>query len=150
MTELARPVGVGFAARGKVSEAVRWAEDARRLGIHSVWFHDSLYERDAVTYATAIAAQVPGIRIAMGALSAYTRHPALIAMTVSALDEMAPGRIILGMGTALPLRLAQLGIPYNPDEAVLKVSEAISPTMPAMASAHSQRTLAAGGRISVT
>ncbi|MFA5873948.1 MAG: LLM class flavin-dependent oxidoreductase [Anaerolineales bacterium] len=125
MAELARPVGIGFAARGKVSDVVKWADDARRHGIHSVWIHDSLYERDAVTYASAIAAQVPGIRIAMGALSAYTRHPALIAMTVSSLDEMAPGRIILGMGTALPLRLAQLGIPYNPDEAIAKVSEAI-------------------------
>jgi alkanesulfonate monooxygenase SsuD/methylene tetrahydromethanopterin reductase-like flavin-dependent oxidoreductase (luciferase family) len=61
----------------------------------------------------------------MGALSAYTRTPALIAMTVSALDEMAPERIILGMGTALPLRLAQLGIPYTPDKGVEEVSKAI-------------------------
>jgi 1,4-dihydroxy-2-naphthoate octaprenyltransferase len=38
---------------------------------------------------------------------------------------MAPGRIILGLGTALPLRLAQLGIPYSPDEGIEKVSKAI-------------------------
>lgn len=125
MAELARPIGVGFAARGKVSDVVRWADDARRHGIHSVWIHDSLFERDAVTYAAAIASQVPAIRVAMGALSAYTRHPALIAMTVSALDEMAPGRIILGMGTALPLRLAQMGIPYSPDAGVENVGKAI-------------------------
>jgi 1,4-dihydroxy-2-naphthoate octaprenyltransferase len=125
MSELARPVGLGFASRGKVSEVVSWAEDARRRGIHSVWLHDSLFERDAVTYASAIASQVPDIRVAMGALSPYTRTPALISMTVSALDEMAPGRIILGMGTALPLRLAQLGIPYTPDEGVENVSKAI-------------------------
>jgi len=125
MPELVRPVGIGFAARGKVSEVVQWSHDAHSRGIHSVWIHDSLFERDAVSYASAIAAQVPGIRVAMGALSAYTRTPALIAMTVSALDEMAPGRIILGMGTALPLRLAQLGIPYTPDKGVEDVSKAI-------------------------
>ena len=125
MPELARPVGLGFAARGKVSDVVGWAELARRRGVHSVWIHDSLYERDAVTYASAIAAQVADIRVAMGALSTYTRAPALISMTVSALDEMAPGRIILGLGTALPLRLAQLGIPYNPDQGVESVSKAI-------------------------
>lgn len=102
MAELACPVGIGLAARGKILDVVRWTDDAHQRGIHSVWIHNSLYERDAVTYAAAIAAQVPAIRVAMGALSAYTRHPALIAMTVSALDEMAPGRIILGMGTALP------------------------------------------------
>ncbi len=125
MPELIRPVGIGFAARGKVSEVVQWSHDAHQRGLHSVWIHDSLYERDAVTYASAIASQVPGIRVAMGALSAYTRTPALIAMTVSALDEMAPERIILGMGTALPLRLAQLGIPYSPDKGVEDVSKAI-------------------------
>jgi 1,4-dihydroxy-2-naphthoate octaprenyltransferase len=125
MSELARPVGIGFAARGKVSEVVGWAEDARRQGVHSVWIHDSLFERDAVTYATAIAVQVPQIRVSLGALSAYTRAPALIAMTVSALDEIAPGRIILGLGTSIPLRLAQMGIPYSPEAGVESVSKAI-------------------------
>lgn len=125
MSELARPVGIGFAARGKVSDVVGWADDARRHGLHSVWIHDSLFERDAVTYASAIAAQVPDIQIAMGALSTYTRAPALISMTVSALDEMAPERIILGLGTALPLRLAQMGIPYTPEAGVESVSQAI-------------------------
>jgi 1,4-dihydroxy-2-naphthoate octaprenyltransferase len=125
MAELARPVGLGFASRGEVAEVVDWVEDARQRGVHSVWFHDSLFERDAVTYASAIAAQVPQIKVAMGALSSYTRHPALTAMTVSALDDMAPGRIILGMGTALPFRLAQMGIPYSPDEGVESVDKAI-------------------------
>lgn len=125
MTELAQPVGIGFAARGEVAELVAWVDQARNNGLHSVWIHDSLFERDAVTYASAIAAQVPQIRIAMGALSSYTRHPALIAMTVSALDDLAPGRIILGMGTALPLRLKQMGIPYTPEQGVESVSAAI-------------------------
>ncbi len=125
MSELARPIGIGFAARGKVSEVVSWANDARQQGLHSVWIHDSLFERDAVTYATAIAVQVPQIRISLGALSAYTRAPALISMTVSALDEIAPGRIILGIGTSIPLRLAQMGIPYSPEAGVENVSKAI-------------------------
>lgn len=125
MAELARQVGFGFASRGKISEIVEWAEWARRKGLHSVWMHDSLYERDAVTYASALANQVKDIRIALGALSSYTRHPVLTAMTISALDEAAPNRIILGLGTALPLRLAQLGIPYNPDAGVASVSQAI-------------------------
>jgi 1,4-dihydroxy-2-naphthoate polyprenyltransferase len=125
MTELVRRVGLGLAARGAVSDVVEYADKARRKGLDSVWLHDSLYERDAVTYASAIASQVSDIRIALGALSPYTRAPALIAMTLSALDEMAPGRMILGMGTALPLRLAQLGIPYKPDEGIERVSQAI-------------------------
>jgi 1,4-dihydroxy-2-naphthoate octaprenyltransferase len=114
-----------LAARGSVSDVVEWAERARRAGLDSVWIHDSYFEREAVTYASAIAAQVPEIRVAMGALNPFTRHPVLIAMTVSSIDEMAPGRVVLGLGSALPLRLAQMGIPYEPKHAVERISSAI-------------------------
>src|SRR5919197_6613482 len=125
MPELSRPVGLGLAARGSASDVVEWAERARRRGLDSVWIHDSYFEREAVTYASAIASQVSDIRVAMGALNPFTRHPVLIAMTVSSIDEMAPGRVVLGLGSALPLRLGQMGIPYTPDLAVKRVSSTI-------------------------
>jgi 1,4-dihydroxy-2-naphthoate octaprenyltransferase len=122
---LTRPIGLGLAARGDVKDVVSWASEARDRGLDSVWFHDSYFERDAVTYASAVASQVGDIRIALGALNPNTRHPVLLAMTVSALDEMAPGRIILGLGTGLPLRLAQMDIPYSPDDAVQDITRTI-------------------------
>jgi 1,4-dihydroxy-2-naphthoate polyprenyltransferase len=125
MAELTRPVGFGMAARGSVTDTVAWAEQARLAGLDSIWIHDSYFERDAVTYASAVASQVPDIRVALGALNPLTRHPVLLAMTVSAIDEMAPGRVILGIGTGLPLRLAQMGIPYTPEAGVEAVSRAI-------------------------
>jgi len=139
MSELARPVGLGLAARGNVGSVVRWSERARAAGLDSVWFHDSYFERDAVSYASAVAAQVSEIRVAMGAVNPYTRHPVALAMTVSALDEMAPGRVILGLGSGLPLRLAQMQIPYDPDEAISRVDAAITTI----------RTLTRGDRIPV-
>jgi 1,4-dihydroxy-2-naphthoate octaprenyltransferase len=125
MSELVQPVGFGLAARGDVKDVIRWSHEAHRRGLHSIWIHDSYFERDAVTYASAIASHVPGIKVGLGALNPFTRHPVLVAMTISAIDEMAPGRVILGMGTALPLRLAQMGIPYTPDKGVEEVSKAI-------------------------
>ena len=125
MADLIRPVGLGLAARGSVADVVGWSRTARDQGLESVWFHDSYFERDAVTYASAVASQVEGIRVGLGALNPYTRHPVLTAMTISALDEMAPGRIILGLGSALPLRLGQMGIPYSPPDAVGHVEDAI-------------------------
>ena len=125
MATLARRVGLGLNARGDVAEFVRWADRARSLGLESIWIHDSYFERDAVTYASAVASQVGDIKIGLGALNPFTRHPVLIAMTISALDEMAPERILLGMGSALPLRLGQMGIPYTPPDAVTKSSTAI-------------------------
>src|SRR5436309_10855691 len=61
----------------------------------------------------------------MGALNSFTRHPVVVAMTVSSVDEMAPGRVILGLGSALPLRLAQMGIPYDPAHAVERIGHTI-------------------------
>lgn len=115
---LARPVGLGLASRGDVREAVGFAERARAAGCGSVWFHESYFERDAVTYATAVAAAVPEVRVALGALSTYARPTALTAMTVSAMDDLAPGRITVALGSALPLRLAQMQIPYEPGAAI--------------------------------
>ena len=125
MPSLARRVGLGLAARGSTDDVVEWARLARDRGLESVWFHDSYFERDAVTYATAVASRVDGIKVGLGALNPYTRHPVLIAMTISALDDMAPERILLGLGSALPLRLGQMGVPYAPDEAAERVSTAI-------------------------
>ncbi|HEX6655122.1 MAG TPA: LLM class flavin-dependent oxidoreductase, partial [Candidatus Limnocylindria bacterium] len=128
MNAIARRIGLGFAARGEVEEVVAWSVAARRAGLDSVWVHDSYFERDAVTYVSAIAAELgadeaeDGFRIAAGALNPYTRHPVVLAMTGSALDEMAPGRIVMGLGTGLPLRLKQMGIGYAPDDAVERVS----------------------------
>src|SRR5437867_2089672 len=125
MPDLARRVGLGLASRGSVDDCVGWAGRARGTGLESIWFHDSYFERDAVTYASAVASRVGEIGVGLGALNPFTRHPVLIAMTISALDEMAPGRIRLGLGSALPLRLGQMGIPYAPDDAATRTRSTI-------------------------
>jgi 1,4-dihydroxy-2-naphthoate polyprenyltransferase len=130
MRALARRVGMGMAARGDISDAIDWARRARDAGLDSLWIHDSYFERDAVTYGAAIAGALATdpaspFRLALGAVNPYTRHPVVLAMTGSALDELLPERIVMGLGTGLPLRLGQMGIPYSPAEAVERVSSAM-------------------------
>ena len=55
MTSLARPIGLGLAARDDIGDVVGWAREARDAGLDSIWIHDSYFERDAITFATAIA-----------------------------------------------------------------------------------------------
>ena len=133
MSTLARSIGLGLAARGDVGDVVGWARQVRDAGLDSVWIHDSYYERDAISYATAIARALEldgesgetGFRLALGAVNPNTRHPVVLAMTGSALDEILPGRIVMAIGTGLPLRLKQMGIPYSPETALAGVSTAI-------------------------
>jgi 1,4-dihydroxy-2-naphthoate octaprenyltransferase len=130
MRSLARRVGLGIAARGDISDTIDWARRARDAGLDSLWIHDSYFERDAVTYGSAIAGALStdsasSFRLALGAVNPYTRHPVVLAMTGSALDELLPERIVMGLGTGLPLRLGQMGIPYSPADAVGRVSDAM-------------------------
>ena len=55
MRALARRVGLGIAARGDISDTIDWARRARDAGLDSLWIHDSYFERDAITYGSAIA-----------------------------------------------------------------------------------------------
>ncbi|MGH7641390.1 MAG: LLM class flavin-dependent oxidoreductase [Candidatus Dormibacteria bacterium] len=121
MPALTRPVGLGLNAQGDVRDAVHQADLAERAGLEAVWLHESYFARDSVSYASAIAASVPRIGIGLGALNPSTRNQVVLAMTVSSLDDLAPGRVSLALGTALPLRLAQMGLPYQPDAAIARV-----------------------------
>ena len=123
MAELGRRVGLGLAARGDVKDTAAWARQAEDLGLESVWVHDSYFERDPITYLTAIGQVTRRIGLGAGALNPYTRHPVVVAMTMSALDDLAPRRCTLALGSGLPLRLSQMAIPY--DDTVARVSEAI-------------------------
>jgi 1,4-dihydroxy-2-naphthoate octaprenyltransferase len=134
MRTLARPIGLGLAARGDVDDVVRWVRQARDAGLDSAWIHDSYYERDAISFGSAVASALAqdgeddgeaGFRVALGAVNPFTRHPVVLAMTGSALDEILPGRIVMALGTGLPLRLKQMGIAYDPVAAVERVSTAI-------------------------
>jgi 1,4-dihydroxy-2-naphthoate polyprenyltransferase len=123
VAELGRRVGLGLAARGDVKDTAEWARRAEDLGLESVWVHDSYFERDPITYLTAMGLQTRRIGLGAGALNPYTRHPVVVAMTMSALDDLAPRRCSLALGSGLPLRLSQMAIPY--DDTVARVSEAI-------------------------
>jgi 1,4-dihydroxy-2-naphthoate octaprenyltransferase len=130
MRALARRVGLGIAARGDISDTIDWVRRARDAGLDSVWIHDSYFERDAITYAAAIAGAlatdpVSSFRLAVGAVNPNTRHPVVLAMSGSALDELLPERIVMGLGTGLPLRLGQMGIPYSSGDAPAKVEAAM-------------------------
>ena len=133
MSSLARPIGLGLAARDDIGDVVGWVLQTRDAGLDSIWVHDSYFERDAITFVTSIARALEldgetgegGFRVALGAVNPNTRHPVVLAMTGSALDEILPGRIVMAIGAGLPLRLKQMGIPYAPDSALEDVSKAI-------------------------
>jgi 5,10-methylenetetrahydromethanopterin reductase len=54
------------------------------------------------------------LRIGLGIVNPYTRHPSLIAMEFAALDELAEGRARLGIGSGIGAQIARLGFAWQP------------------------------------
>jgi len=83
------------------------------LGFGTFWVPEDYIHRGAFSLASAIAACTTSLRIGIGVLNPYTRHPVLTAMELGALEEISDGRAVLGMGASLaPWIEGQLGIPY--------------------------------------
>ena len=81
-----------------IPDAIGYVQYAEQRGFEAVWQADSRLVRDAVVPMSAFAACTETIRIGSGVVDCWTRNPARLASTFSTLDDLAPGRIILGIG----------------------------------------------------
>src|SRR5262245_35252891 len=94
-------LGVGTDGVTSMSETLELAKEAEALGFHSFWLSEGYHSRSALVRATLIATATKRIKIGLGILSPHTKHPALLAMEAASLDELAPGRVLLGIGRVL-------------------------------------------------
>src|SRR5437870_6232188 len=94
-------LGVGIDGTTSMAETLTLAKEADALGFHSFWLSEGYHSRSAVVRATVVATSTANIQIGLGILSPHTKHPALLAMDAASLDEIAPGRVILGIGTVV-------------------------------------------------
>lgn len=91
-------LALGFNPVLPVRDAVRLSQKAELLRYESVWFHESLYQRDVFSYLSAILLSTSKIRAGSGAVNTFTRHPLTAAATFASLSEMSEGRAIMGLG----------------------------------------------------
>jgi F420-dependent oxidoreductase-like protein len=80
---------------------VALAQEADRLGFHSVWTSEA-YGTDAVTPMAWIAARTSTIGVGSAIMQMPARSPAATATTVATLDTLSGGRVLLGLGTSGP------------------------------------------------
>jgi 5,10-methylenetetrahydromethanopterin reductase len=76
-------------------EMVRYAE---QCGFEAVWQAESRLVRDAVVPMAAYAAVTEQIKVGSGVINNWTRNIGLLAATYLTLDDLAPGRIVCGIG----------------------------------------------------
>jgi 5,10-methylenetetrahydromethanopterin reductase len=86
---------------------VRYAEEK---GFEAVWQAESRLVRDAIVPMAAYAAVTEKIKIGSGVINNWTRNIGLLASTFLTLDDLAPNRIICGLGAWWDPLAANVGI----------------------------------------
>ncbi len=79
-------------------DGLEYARYAEKCGFEAVWQAESRLVRDAVVPMAAYAAVTERIKVGSGVINNWTRNIGLLAATFLTLDDLAPNRIICGIG----------------------------------------------------
>lgn len=91
-------VGMCFLDRPDPRQQVALALRMEELGFHSVWACETRTARDAISVLGAIGYATRTIKLGTGVVNWWTRPAALMSLTFATFDELAPDRILLGIG----------------------------------------------------
>jgi 5,10-methylenetetrahydromethanopterin reductase len=104
------PVALYLQDAHTITEGIELVRYAEQQGFDAVWQADSRLVRDAVVPMAAFAATTSRIKVGSGVIDCWTRNPARLASTFSTLDDLAPGRMICGLGAWWDPLAAKVGI----------------------------------------
>ena len=107
-----------------LQDAIKYVQYAESRGFEAVWQAESRLVRDAIVPMAAFAATTSRIKIGSGVINNWTRNPAIIASTYLTLDDLAPNRIICGIGAWWDPLAAKVGI--KRDKPLLAMREVVT------------------------
>src|ERR1017187_1304984 len=93
-----------------IRDGMRYAQYAESRGFEAVWQAESRLVREATVPMAAYAAVTSRIRVGSGVIPIWTRNVGLLAATFSTLSELAPGRIMMGLGAWWEPLASKVGI----------------------------------------
>ena len=82
-----------------VAQLCSLAEQAEQAGVDSVWTIE-YYNRNSVVRTAAMAARTNRIRVGTAITAAFARAPLMLATAAADLSTLAPGRVVLGLGSS--------------------------------------------------
>jgi 5,10-methylenetetrahydromethanopterin reductase len=91
-------------------DGMRYAQAAEEAGFEAVWQAESRLVRESTVPLAAFGAVTSRIKLGSGVVSMWVRNPAFLATTFSTLDDLAPGRVMLGIGAWWDPLAAKVGV----------------------------------------
>jgi len=107
-----------------LQDAIKYVQYAEARGFEAVWQAESRLVRDAIVPMAAFAATTTRIKIGSGVINNWTRNAGVIAATFLTLDDLAPDRIICGIGAWWDPLAQKVGI--NRTKPLLAMREVVS------------------------
>lgn len=114
------PVGVWLFPDTAAPAMVEAVVAAERAGFDEVWIADEGPMRDPAVVLAAAAMRTGRIRLGVGIVSVVLHHPGALAATWKTIDELAPGRAMLGIGLGGNLSLDPFGLTFERPVAVMR------------------------------
>ncbi len=81
-----------------LQDAIKYVQYAEEKGFEAVWQAESRLVRDAIVPMAAFAATTSKIKVGSGVVNNWTRNTAVMAATFLTLDDLAPDRVLYGVG----------------------------------------------------
>ncbi|MCU1656735.1 MAG: 5,10-methylenetetrahydromethanopterin reductase [Pseudonocardiales bacterium] len=82
-------------------------------GFHSVWMSEDYFMTGGVSGASIVLGATKTVKVGIGLLPIYVRHPALSAMEAGTIAGAFPERFRLGFGTGVKAWLDQMGVAHS-------------------------------------
>ena len=95
---MAERVALYLQDKHEIREGMEYVKYAEARGFEAVWQAESRLVRDAIVPMAAFAAVTSKIKVGSGVINNWTRNIGLLAATFLTLDDLAPNRIICGIG----------------------------------------------------
>jgi 5,10-methylenetetrahydromethanopterin reductase len=109
-----------------VDELVTVARAAEDHGASAILIADELIERDIYVTLTAIATATQRVTLAPAITNPHTRHPIATAVALATLAEVAPGRVVAGLGVGGNLIFGPMGrVPAKPYTALAEAVDVV-------------------------
>jgi len=102
--------GIEFVPRDPYWKIIYYAIQAERGGFSNLWITDHFNNRNVYVTLTTAAIYTNKITFGPGVTNPYMVNPVITAQAVATLNEMAPGRVVLGMGAGDKTTLESVGV----------------------------------------
>jgi 5,10-methylenetetrahydromethanopterin reductase len=118
--------GIWLHAVEPVPDLVRLAVTAENLGATALLLADEGIDRDLYVTLTAIAVATRNLTLIPAITNPHSRHPVATAAALGSLAEVAPGRVVAGLGAGGTLVFGPMGLaPRKPFTALSEAVEVI-------------------------